>query len=217
MISTSSEVKSFFIQGYEYRQDKYGIHQVNPKPFTYDATYCATYDTWSYKEKSDKLQALRLGFLLGVHGRVPKTLADIGYGNGAFLYACKGFIPKLYGKDISGVTLDFIEQIWNYVPCEVVTFHDCLEHIEDLSFLYDIPCETIIISLPWCHFPSMEWFEKWKHRKPNEHVHHFDPKTLEAMMLKYGWKVVAQSHHEDIVRVGMDSRENILTMGFKRK
>lgn len=206
---------TFKSHGYLYTVDNFGIHQATIEPFVYDANYCATYDTDSYKRGSETLQALRLGFVIGSHGSVPKCIADIGYGNGAFLMRCKDFIPKLYGKDISGVTLQFVETVWHYPKCDVVTFWDCIEHIEDWSFLYDIPCETICISLPWCHFDSIEWFDNWKHRKPNEHLHHFDPVTLSAKMGLYGWKPVAQSNHEDLIRQG-DKRGNILSMAFKR-
>lgn len=208
---------TFRSHGYTYLQDEFGIHQLNPEPFTYDANYCATYNTEAYRRGNDILQALRLGFVIGSHGLVPKSIADIGYGNGAFLMRCKGVIPKLYGKDVSGVTLNFIETVWHYPQCDVVTFWDCIEHIENWDFLFDIPCDTICVSLPWCHFLSVEWFDNWKHRKPNEHIHHFDNITLPKMMAKYGWFPVSVSNHEDIVRVGEDSLPNILSMAFKRK
>jgi hypothetical protein len=202
--------------GYEYVKDEYGIHQLNPEPFVYDANYCATYNTESYRRGNDILQALRLGFVIGSHGSVPGSIADIGFGNGAFLLRCKNIIPKLYGKDVSDVQLDFIERVWHYPECDVVTFWDCLEHINDLSFLYDMPCKTICLSLPYCHFDSIEWFDKWKHHKPNEHLHYFDEKTLTNMMGLYGWKPVSVSSHEDLVRVPMNGQQNILSMAFKR-
>lgn len=202
--------------GYDYFQDRYGIHQISPEPFKYDANYVSCYNGEKYRRDSERLQALRLGFVIGVHGSIPKTICDVGFGNGAFLMACKGVIPKLYGKDVSGVMLDFVENVWHYPKCDVVTFHDVLEHIEKTDFLHDIPCETIIISLPWCHFSSLEWFDNWKHRKPNEHVHHFSPETLTNLMYKYGWKAVARSNHEDSIRASENCLPNILSMGFKR-
>jgi len=44
---------TFRSHGYLYEQDEYGIHQINPDPFTYDANYCATYDTASYRTGND--------------------------------------------------------------------------------------------------------------------------------------------------------------------
>lgn len=207
---------TFRINQHEYLKDEYGVHQINAEPFVYDEKYCATYNTDAYVRGNEILQALRLGFVIGVHSSIPASLADIGFGNGAFLKRCKDVIPKLYGKDVSGIQLDFVENVWHYPKCDVVTFWDCLEHIQSLDFLHDIPCDTICISLPYCHFDSIEWFENWKHRKPNEHLHHFSPDTLTAVMGKYGWSAIATSHHEDIVRIGVNSLPNILTMAFKR-
>jgi len=208
---------NFTSHGYNYLKDEYGVHQLNADSFTYDENYCATYNTESYRRGNEILQALRLGFVIGCHGSIPSSLADIGFGNGAFLMRCKDVIPKLYGKDVSGIQLDFVENVWHYPKCDVVTFWDCLEHIQDLSFLYDIPCETICISLPWCHFDSIEWFDKFHHHKPNEHLHYFNKEQLIATMNKYGWKCISYGNQEDIVRIGKEQRENILTCGFKRK
>lgn len=214
-MTANPPVKNFVSHGHHYTIDQFGIHQVNPESFVYDAAYAATYDKPEYKRGSDTLNALRLGFVIGSHGSVPLSICDVGYGNGDFLRMCLGTIKHLMGKDVSGVTLDWIEQVWSYKPVDVVTFHDVLEHIHNLDFLHDIPCKTIIVSCPYCHFKSPEWFDNWKHRKPNEHVHHWNPATLAATMWKYGWEPVAISHHEDIVRVGADA-PNIMSVAFKR-
>lgn len=208
---------NFVSKGHHYHVDEYGVHQTNPQPFTYDTAYAATYDKPEYKLGSETLNALRLGFIIGTYGKVPQSICDVGYGNGDFLRMCKGVIPKLMGKDVSGVTLDWIEQVWSYAPCDVVTFHDVLEHIQDLSFLNDIPCKMIVVSCPYCHLHErgLEWFDKFKHHKPDEHVHYWNKKTLSRVMFKYGWDEVATSTHEDKVRVGADS-PNILSMAFKR-
>jgi hypothetical protein len=42
--------------------------------------------------------------------------------------------------------------------------------MEDIEFVKDLKCHYVCISLPWCHYFSDEWFETWKHRKPNEHL-----------------------------------------------
>jgi hypothetical protein len=102
---------------------------------------------------------------------------------------------------------------------DVYTFWDALEHVPDLSFIEDLPCKTICISLPWCHhYLGKEWLEKWKHLKPDEHLHHFNRDSLLRFMKSHGWgKEVGFSSHEDIVRKGDDEdRPNILTMAFQR-
>jgi len=212
---------NFTSHGYEYSIDHLGvIHQLNPQPYVYDQTYVSTYDTDEYKRQSDILQALRLGFTIAAHKRKPESILDFGYGNGAFIKFAKQHIDKVIGYDISGVEVEGCETYTEIKPAEVVTFWDALEHVNDLSFLETIKCETIVISLPYCHFPNQEnlnWFnDLYKHRKPNEHLHHFNPVSLKLTMQNYGWREVARSTHEDIVRKSTHGKENILTMAFKR-
>lgn len=200
-----------------YKYDRYGVlHQMNPKPFTYDPRYCATYDTPEYQQRSEVLQALRFGFATAAHGKPIQSILDVGYGNGAFMNFAKKQVPVVYGHDISGVPVpagcDFVPDI--RMVCDTVTFWDCLEHYHDINFVQDLRCETVVISLP--HFPGREQFPAWPHRKPNEHLHHFTSESLKRWMWKMGWECVAYSKHEDIVR-RRDTDWNILTAGFRRK
>lgn len=209
---------------HSYKVDETGIHQINPQPFVYDANYCATYDTEAYRTGNENLQNLRLAFIIGAFGAIPESLCDVGFGNGAFLKKAKSMIPKLYGKDVSGVEIEGVEMVDNYPVCDVITFHDVLEHIHDLSFLSFLMCDMVVVSCPCCHAyfktefieEEIEWFTSWKHKKPNEHVHHLNLLTLEALMKKHHFKKVAVSFHEDLVRTPVDGRANILTMAFKR-
>lgn len=210
----------FTSHGRSYGIDQYGaIHQLDAKPYTYDANYVATYDTDAYRRDNDKLQALRLGFIIGVHGSVPHSICDVGYGNGAFLKACKGIIPVRYGKDVTGLQVEGVRIVDKYPPTDVITFHDCLEHIPDLLFARDLKCKTLVVSLPWCHYETAGqlWFDGlYKHRKPDEHLHHFSPGALEEFMASMNWVLASHSNHEDIVRKSPGSWQNILTMAFKR-
>lgn len=219
------------IDGRSYEIDEVGaIHQTDPKRFVYDADYASIYDTPAYQRQSDLLQAMRLGFVVGVHGhrfstQVPVTLLDYGYGNGAFLKFAHQYGDqfKLFGLDINGVDVpgiqivESIDQVEDHI--EVITFWDCIEHIQDWSFLYKLPCTTLVVSLPFCHVRTqgIEWFNNgYIHRKPDEHVHHFDRYALKNTMFKYDWHEVAWSTHEDIVRKSKHGLPNILTMAFKR-
>jgi ubiquinone/menaquinone biosynthesis C-methylase UbiE len=78
---------------------------------------------------------LRLGHLIGTLGFVPKSILDIGYGNGDFLVACKNIIPKCYGSDISEYPIPngckFIEDPSSKIV-DVATFYDSLEHFPNL-------------------------------------------------------------------------------------
>jgi hypothetical protein len=215
--------------GEQYGIDQYGvIHQLDPKPFTYDAKYVSTYDTPEYQRQSDILQALRLGFVLAAHGNLINSLCDFGYGNGAFLKFIKDQVPDRYGIDVTGIkidgctidTLDF--ETYTMIPkTDVMTFWDALEHVPDPTFVRGLECETVAISLPWCHYRTLgkNWFDTtYYHRKPNEHLHHFDAPALKEFMKSMGWRMVAVSRHEDIVRVSKTTpgMANILTMAFKR-
>lgn len=202
-----------------YQCDAFGIHQLNPQPFTYDHSYIHTYNTEAYKRGSDILQALRLGFVIGAHGEVPTSIQDHGYGNGDFMLTAKSIVHKVMGCDVTGVLIPGCEVSDKRMYADVWTFWDCLEHQQDLSFLRQALAQTICISLPWCHeLPGTEWFDNdYKHRKPDEHLHHFNPLTLATLFGHYGWKCIAQSNHEDIIRVSTHGRENILSMAFVRK
>lgn len=205
--------------GIEYCIDEFGvIHQLNPQPFKYDASYVSTYDTEAYRRDNDRLQSMRYAFTVACHGHTPGKILDYGCGNLAFVNFARQ-ASWAVGYDITGME-GTINQLQ---PASVYTFWDALEHVPDLDeVLRGIDCETVCISLPWCHYDrgGIEWFDTWKHRKPNEHLHHFNPDSLTQLMGAYGFKKVAVSWHEDIVRKGqqMNGFErlmNILTMGFR--
>ncbi len=216
---------SFESHGRQYAIDDNGaVHQTDPKRFIYDQKYVGIYDTPEYLRQSEILQAMRLGFTLAAHGYTDSrpSLLDYGYGNGAFLKFASKHLKFVFGHDIAGVELPGIKTFDNLNELEfvdIITFWDCLEHIHDLSFLQDLRCETVIVSLPWCHIrkEGKAWFDQdYHHRKPDEHVHHFDRNSLLLTMAAHGWKMVAVSTHEDIVRVPKNGLPNILTAAFKR-
>lgn len=205
----------------QYETDRFGvIVQTDHRPYVYDANYSATYDTEAYRRESEKLQALRLGFVLAAHGKRVKTLLDAGYGNGAFMLFAKQHIPYVYGSDVTGVMVDGCYILPEFVKADVLTMWDVLEHFPDLSFVKDLPYETICLSLPYCHVMTegVQWFDTcYKHRKPDEHIRHFNEFSLSAMMDSYGWETIAVSGHEDIVRRSEHGLQNILSMAFKKK
>lgn len=214
---------TFRSHGFSYETDENGvICQVHPLPFKYDAAYSGIYDTEAYCRGNETLQALRLGFVLAAYGKPVQSLLDMGYGNGAFMRFALQSIKWVGGYDITGVPVPlgcYVVEDFMKTPANVITFWDCLEHIHDISFLRWLPQQTLIVSLPYCHINTegQEWFDtKYKHRKPNEHVRHFDERSLVRTMASYGWGAVANSGHEDIVRKSEHGLQNILTMAFKR-
>lgn len=227
----------------EYIRDQNGvIKQLYPKRFKYDASYIAIYDQEKYTRMSDALQGIRFGYVASAFEDPIHSLVDCGYGNGAFLkYVVKtNAVTYPYGYDISGVPVPSGAYLIEGLPmtnegegCDIITFWDCLEHFPDLSFLANIKAKMIAISLPWCHFNhyastnrlvadpfcklAAGWFTSWHHRKPDEHLHHFDKNSLIATMAMYGWKVKHYTNIEDAVRKPKDNHyKNILTAIFTR-
>lgn len=203
------------------------IKQLYPQHFVYDARYISTYDSPDYERKSQALQTLRSGFIQATAPFEVTSLLDVGYGNGAFLKTAKQSFETCKGFDVTGLPVpsgcEKMDSLYaGAYDTDVVTFWDCLEHFPDLSFLASLPCNMIIISLPWSHWwdvPASEtrsWFTAWKHRKPNEHLHHFDEMSLRDTMKMYKWKELCHTNIEDAVRVGVDKRKNILTAAFVR-
>ena len=101
---------------------------------------------------------------------------------------------------------------------KVITFFDSLEHFEDISFVRNLNCEYVVISLPECHQHVMgdEWFENWKHRKPDEHLWHFSRQSLKKFMQEQGYYCVTYNNVEDVVRKPNDKLPNIITGIFKK-
>ena len=61
------------------------------------------------------------------------------------------------------------------------------------------------------------WFEKWKHRRPDEHLWHFDKDSLVNFMERMGYIMVSCSNLEDTIRKNPHQEEtNILTCVFKK-
>lgn len=203
------------------------IKQLYPKRFVYDARYVSTYDTPDYERKSVALQTLRSGFIQATAPFEVKSLLDVGYGNGAFLKTAKQSFGDCRGFDITGLPVpsgcEKAASIYGGAyDSDVVTFWDCLEHFPDLSFVAGLCTKMVVISLPWSHWwdiPASEtrsWFTTWKHRKANEHLHHFDEISLRDTMKMYKWKMIAHTNIEDAIRKGPDKRKNILTAAFIR-
>jgi len=187
---------------------------------TYDFDYSNKYN--SYGEKGIKLSYLRLGVLLGLLQHTPNSIVDVGYGNGDFLRACVGPIPNVYGCDLSDypvpqgctkINLTDIKQV------DVVCFFDSLEHFEDISIIKNIDTKYVFISVPWCHYVSDEWFEKWYHRRENEHLFHFNKQSLITFFEECGYEHMYTGCYEDIIRVNpsVAPLPNILSGLFRKK
>ena len=162
---------------------------------------------------------LRLAYIIGVINKYPKTILDVGYGNGDFLNLCSNNIPNCYGYDISNYPIpencNFIEDIFSR-EFDVITFFDSLEHFQTINFVSKLKCNYIVISVPWCHNFSDEWFHNWKHRRKDEHLYHFNDESLLKFMNYCDFQCVSLTNVEDIIRKPIDDNKNILTGVFKK-
>lgn len=207
------------LNNYELTQDGV-IRQKSFKPFNYDLDYSDS--RYSHFDDRGNILNLRLGYIIGSLGRLPESLLDVGYGNGDFLESCRGSVPFLFGNDIQPAyplpsDISFVEDITS-VEVDVITFFDSLEHFPDIEFVKDLQCSYAIISLPWCTNGSDdEWFSSWKHRKPDEHLYHFDHKSLTQFMDRQGYDLVNYCNLEDKIRQDVNLTPNILTACYKKR
>ena len=206
----------------EYEIDGCGvIHQMDSEKFSYDNEYIDTYR--NFGETQNMLSHLRLGYLMGSMKRKPKSVLDVGYGDGNFLKTCLKAGIESYGTDITGVVVpDGAEFVDDFINCgkhfDVVSFFDSLEHFEDMSFIKDLDVNYLIISVPCVPTRDVESFDfiNWRHRKPNEHLHHFDLMSLRSFMLNRGYFMRSMGNIEDMIRVDESTDVNIITGIFQK-
>ena len=206
------------IQNYELTEDGV-IKQIEVTPFNYDIDYSDS--RYSIFSDRGNILNLRLGYIIGSIGKVPESLMDVGYGNGDFLDCCKDFIPNLYGNDIipayplsNGIT--YVTDITSQ-EVEVITFFDSLEHFPDVEWVRNLKCKYVVISLPWCsNGLDDSWFSTWKHRKPNEHLYHYNEISLTNFMTRHGFELMNYCNIEDKIRKDNTLSPNILTACFKK-
>lgn len=204
-----------------YSIDKYGVvHQIERSEFCYNPQYVASrYNSLGTTNLTYIMSHLRLGYIYGAIGSV-SSLLDVGFGNGAFLSVASSTIKKLGGADVFDNPFlpigclkvnDITNDHW-----DVITFFDSLEHYPTLDFVKNLNCNYIVVSLPWCHYPNDDdWFLNWKHRRPDEHLHHFNDKSLTNFFESCGFQLVTLSNIEDTIRKSQQLEPNILTAIFK--
>lgn len=215
------EVETFNIDEITYFVDQWGnFHQKDPEPYIYDSNYVSVYDTNEYSIKSSTLNRIRSNWVKCNYGERIYSLLDYGYGNGAFLFDCEIPNAKLYGYDIANTTIPTCAtRVNTLVAADVYTFWDSLEHVHDLEFVRNLACKGIAISLPnlkeyYSIDECISKFRIWKHRKPNEHVHHFTKSGVVKFFKYMGWTDISVGHPEDHIRVG--EYPNILSAFFKK-
>jgi len=171
---------------------------------------------------TDSMSQLRYGLIEKHIGSI-NSICDFGYGNGSFLKYCKDQGLNSYGYDISDYpTPEGVVKLKdiNSADVDVMTFFDSLEHldIENLKpFLLEKKAKYFIISVPWFHEScGDEWFLNWKHRRENEHFHHFDSSGLISLLSDIGCKIIHVGNDEDKIRTPYSNLPNILTVVAKK-
>ena len=149
---------------------------------------------------------------------------DFGCGTGHFLEEVQLHGAHAFGHDIAPyrlpegiLKLDAVNV--SKVNFDLVTFFDSIEHVIDpLATLKSLNTTAVAISLPWCHVSTLgdAWFEKWKHRKPGEHLWHFDAASLCRLAELAGFRPMFIGNPEDAIRQPVERLPNILTGVFYR-
>jgi hypothetical protein len=202
------------IDGYEYT--KFGIiKKTDPVKFDYGKEYQDR--LLGRGEGNRRMAYLRYGYLVGVMGRIPASVCEIGYGDGEFLRVCNdNNITACRGNEIDAATIPDGCQFINDVCAgfhDVVCFFDSLEHLAGLDWLAYLKCSYIMVSFPNCDYQSDEWFQNWFHRKPDQHIWNFSQQSITELFAYHGFEVVAVSYLEDVIR---HTGKDILTMIFKK-
>lgn len=207
-----------------YEVDRFGvIHQIDFEPIVYDKAYISYYEDLS--DRTIKLGYQRLGWILGALGRIPESVLEIGYGTGTFIEAAQiTGVPRCAGCDIAryplpnGVTfLDWERSLQS--DWDLVAMFDVLEHIPDLSFLARLKTTYLAIAVPHCRWKELgdEWLRDWRMLLPNEHLHHFDPDSLVALLAHHGFRCLTLNAFEDGIRLRPgETGPNIISGLFER-
>lgn len=201
-----------------YSIDNFGVvHQIEHHEFSYNIQYVTHYN--EYETLTRNMGYLRLGYIRGAIGEF-NSILDVGYGNGAFLNAAVKSVKIAGGADVFEnpclpseclKVTDITSDHW-----DVITFFDSLEHCPSLDFVQNLKCKYVVVSVPWCHYPNDDnWFSNWKHRKPNEHLHHFNDKSLTKFLEFCGFELITLSNIEDTIRKSQQVEPNILTAIFR--
>lgn len=196
-----------------------GTHQ---RDLTPTMVYDAEYITRRYAAIDANVRALSARRLQVLEAFVPRgLLLDFGAGSFRFVEAAASREWPVLGWDIAPVDHHRRADCPFNRPggWDVVTMFDVLEHLADpAETIRQLDANTLMISVPECHYPDdPEWFMSWKHRRPGEHLWHWNRETLPVMMDQLGYRLRMHSNFEDDLRPHHDQiHPNILTAIFTR-
>ena len=151
-----------------------------------------------------------------------RRLLDFGCGTGSFVRSTGDSGRwESFGTDLVqwDDRIPFIRDWKKTNPFDVVTFFDSLEHLPDPKEpIHHLNPRFIMISVPECHYPNEEsWFMNWKHRRPGEHLYHWNRNSLDRFFGDLGYQPIMHSSFEDDFRPRYDSDlTNILTAIYRK-
>lgn len=201
----------------DYVNTVYGFRQRDLTPRTYDDAYAQR-----YRDIDDEVVALSARRLQVLEAFVPHgVLLDFGAGTFRFVDAAQRAGWSAWGYDVI-LCHHSRRQSSTIANCrfDVVTFFDSLEHLPDpTETIKALDPQWLMISIPECHYPENEaWFMAWKHRRPGEHLWHWNRLTLTLMMDGLGYRCRMISDFEDDFRPNpLQKQPNILTAIFQRR
>lgn len=141
---------------------------------------------------AERINSIRWEFVAKAH---PKVVLDYGAGVGWF----KAFAPP-------GVTVDTFD-IGPYPTTgirhdayDLVTMWDVIEHIPNFNDLKGVLSKARNVALSVPILPEGKELRKWKHCKPDEHLHYFTVRILDEIFRCYGFEKIAQGTPECVLR-----------------
>lgn len=126
------------------------------------------------------------------------ALLDYGCATGVFHTAA----PSAFHA--TGWDVNPASPFHNHLPdghYDILTLWDVIEHLQaPLSPVLDYAPEYVFVCSPNADNTTVEWFDKWKHYKPTEHIHYYTPKTLAMSMASIGYKLLETNFDEGRLR-----------------
>jgi len=149
--------------------------------------------------------------LIHNHQQGNKNMLDVGCGNGHFLHACKLRGWNTFGMELDAETAERAasltkQQIYpnlQAIPAgtqfELVSLWHVLEHVYELEAYFKFFKARIaengklLLALPNSESFDAKYFkEYWAAYDAPRHIYHFNPKTIQSIAKKHGFKLVQQ-------------------------